>query len=197
MTLTRSALAALAGTACAAALAGCSGSSSSTPQGVYAPYSGTSSTGGAPVASAGTAAGSGGAAVPAQPPTDFSALGQRFVALRNQGDRTLAGLRGRTSNSDLDADKAIMAQAATVFGSYAAQLRTLPFPPSMASDVSALVQVVSSIQSTLAQASQVSSFDQLDPLLQKLVDYNDEKLAATNAVEHDLGLPLSTPAPQS
>jgi hypothetical protein len=192
MTLTRPALALLAGTALAAVLAGCSGGASSSTHS-YAPYSGTSSTGGAPVGSSGTTGASGGRAASAQAPTDFSALAQRFVTLRNQGDRALAGLRGRASNSDLDADKAVVAQAATIFGNYAAQLRALPFPSSMAGDVSALLQIVSNIQSTLAQASQVSSFDQLDPLLQNLVNENDAKLVATNALEHDLGLALSTP----
>lgn len=195
MTLTRSALAALAGTALAAVLAGCSGGTSGTTQS-YAPYSGTSSTGGAPVASSAPAGASGGTAASAQPPTDFSALAQRFVALRNQGDRALAGIRGRASNSDLEADTAVMGQAAAVFGNYSTQLRALPFPSSMSQDVGALVQIVSSVQSTLVQASQVSSFDQLDPLLQTLVNENDAKLAATNAVEHDLGLPLSTAAPE-
>jgi hypothetical protein len=45
------------------------------------------------------------------------------------------------------------------------------------------------------QASQVSTFDQLDPLLQTLVNDQDDQLTATNAVEKDLGLPQSTPHP--
>ena len=196
MTPTRSALAALAATALAAVLAGCAGGTTDTHR-TYAPYSGTSSTGAeaAPVSSAGTTGASKGAAVPGQVPTDYSTLARRFVALRNQGSQALAGIRSRASNSDLAADQQVLAQAATIFGNYATQLRGLPFPPSMANDVKALVQVVTSIQSTFVQASQVSDFSQLDPLLQKLVDSRDDQLNATNAVERDLGLPQSTPQP--
>jgi hypothetical protein len=191
MTLTRPALGALAGTVLAAVLAGCSGGSTDTHRTAYAP----AASGGAPVSSPGTPVASAGAAVPAQGPTDFSALARRFVALRNQGTRSLTAIRGQASSSDLAADKTVLAQAATIFGNYATQLRALPFPPSMVNDANALAQAVSVMQAGFVQASQVSSFDQLDPILQKLVDAQDNELAATNVVEKDLALPLSTPQP--
>jgi hypothetical protein len=191
MTLTRSALGVLAGTALAAVLAGCSGGSTDTHRTAYAP----GASDGAPVASTGTPVASSGAAVPAQGPTDFTVLARRFVALRNQGTRSLAAIRTQASSSDLAADKTVLAQAATIFGNYASQLRSLPFPPSMVNDANALAQAVTAMQAGFVQASQVSTFDQLDPLLQKLVDTQDDELAATNVLEKDLGLPQSTPQP--
>jgi hypothetical protein len=65
----------------------------------------------------------------------------------------------------------------------------------MRHDADTLAQAVAVIQNTFAQASQVSSWDQLNPLLQTLVDSEDAQLAATNVVERDLGLPQSTPRP--
>jgi hypothetical protein len=132
---------------------------------------------------------------PQAPATDFSALARRFVALRNQNSQALAAIRGQTSNSDLDADKRVMAQAATIFDTYAQQLRALPFPASMKTDADALVTAVGTVQATFVQASQVASFNDLGPLLQKLIDTEDVQLTTTNVVEKDLSLPLSTPRP--
>jgi hypothetical protein len=131
----------------------------------------------------------------AQAPTDYTALARRFVALRNQGTQALATVKGQASNSDLSVDKQLMATAANVYGGYVQALRALPVPATMKSDVNALVTVLSSEQGTFVQASQVTSFDQLDPLLQTLVNDQDDQLNATNAVEKDLGLPMSTPRP--
>jgi hypothetical protein len=41
----------------------------------------------------------------------------------------------------------------------------------------------------------VASFNDLGPLLQKLIDTEDVQLTATNVIENDLHLPLSTPRP--
>jgi hypothetical protein len=130
-----------------------------------------------------------------QAPTDYTALARRFVSLRNQGTQALAAVKGQASSSDLNVDKQLMATAANVYTSYVTGLRALPFPASMRNDVTALVTVLSSEQGTFVQASQVSTFDQLDPLLQTLVNDQDDQLTATNAVEKDLGLPQSTPHP--
>jgi hypothetical protein len=128
-----------------------------------------------------------------QTPTDYTAIARRFVSLRNQGTQALAAVKGQASSSDLNVDKQLMATAANVYGGYVQGLRALPVPTSMKNDVNALVTVLSSEQGTFVQASQVSTFDQLDPLLQTLVNDQDDQLNATNAVEQDLGLPLSTP----
>ena len=130
-----------------------------------------------------------------QAPTDYTALARRFVSLRNQGTQALAAVKGQASSSDINVDKQLMATAANVYASYVTGLRALPFPASMRNDVTALATVLSSEQETFAQASQVSTFDQLDPLLQTLVNDQDDQLNATNAVEKDLGLPQSTPHP--
>jgi hypothetical protein len=130
-----------------------------------------------------------------QTPTDYTAIARRFVSLRNQGTQALAAVKGQASSSDLNVDKQLMATAANVYTSYVTGLRALPFPASMRNDVTALVTVLSSEQGTFVQASQVSTFDQLDPLLQTLVNDQDDQLTATNAVEKDLGLPQSTPHP--
>jgi hypothetical protein len=130
-----------------------------------------------------------------QAPTDYTALARRFVSLRNQGTQALAAVKGQASSSDLNVDKQLMATAANVYTSYVTGLRALPFPASMRNDVTALATVLSSEQGTFVQASQVSTFDQLDPLLQTLVNDQDDQLTATNAVEKDLGLPQSTPHP--
>jgi hypothetical protein len=130
-----------------------------------------------------------------QTPTDYSALARRFVALRNQGTQALANVRGQASSSDLNVDKQLMATAATVYASYVQGLRAMPFPATMKSDVNALVTVLSSEQGSFVQASQVQTFDQLDPILQTLVNDQDDQLNATNAIEKDLGLPMSTPHP--
>jgi hypothetical protein len=71
----------------------------------------------------------------------------------------------------------------------------MPFPATMRSDVNALVTVLTGEQGSFVQASQVQSFDQLDPILQTLVNDQDDQLNATNALERDLGLPMSTPHP--
>ena len=128
-----------------------------------------------------------------QAATDYTALARRFVSLRNQGTQALAAVKGQASSSDLNVDKQLMATAANVYTSYVTGLRALPFPASMRNDVTALATVLSSEQGTFAQASQVSTFDQLDPLLQTLVNDQDDQLNATNALEKDLGLPMSTP----
>jgi hypothetical protein len=133
------------------------------------------------------------AAAAAQPPTDYSALARRFVALRNQGSQALAAVKGQASSSDLNVDKQLMADAATVYANYVQGLRAMPFPATMRSDVNALVTVLSSEQASFVQASQVQTFDQLDPILQTLVNDQDDQLNATNVIEKDLGLPLSTP----
>jgi hypothetical protein len=65
----------------------------------------------------------------------------------------------------------------------------------MRPDADALVAAVATVQATFVQASQVASFNDLGPLLQKLVDAQDNQLNATNVVEKDLGLPQSTPRP--
>ena len=128
-----------------------------------------------------------------QAPTDYTALARRFVSLRNQGTQALATVKGQASSSDLNVDKQLMATAANVYAGYVQGLRALPVPTGMKNDVNALVTVLSSEQGTFVQASQVSTFDQLDPLLQTLVNDQDDQLNATNAVEKDLGLPQSTP----
>jgi hypothetical protein len=131
----------------------------------------------------------------AQTPTDYRALARRFVALRNQGTQALANVRGQASSSDLNVDKQLMATAATVYASYVQGLRSMPFPATMRSDVNALMTVLTGEQGSFVQASQVQSFDQLDPILQTLVNDQDDQLNATNALERDLGLPMSTPHP--
>ncbi|MEA2616533.1 MAG: hypothetical protein QOE72_2316 [Chloroflexota bacterium] len=132
---------------------------------------------------------------PQGPPTDFSAIARSFVALRNQNSQALSAIKGQTSNSDLEVDKRVMAQAATIFATYVQQLRALPFPASMKADAGTLVTAVSTVQATFVQASQVASFNDLGPLLQKLIDTEDVQLTATNVIENDLHLPLSTPRP--
>jgi len=129
----------------------------------------------------------------AQAPTDYSALARQFVTLRNQGTQALATVKGQASSSDLNADKQLMTFAANVYASYVQGLRALPFPAAMKNDVTGLVTVLSSEQGTFVQASQVTTFDQLNPLLQTLVNDQDDQLSATNALEKDLGLPMSTP----
>jgi hypothetical protein len=203
--LLHSAAVALAGGALAALLSACSGGSADTGRTGYVPLTTASSAAPAPAPATGAQPPAPVEApisapvaqtAPAQaPPTDFSNLARRFVSLRNQGTQALNGIKGQASSSDLAADKAVMAQAATIFGGYASQLRALPFPPSMRHDADTLAQAVAVIQNTFAQASQVSSWDQLNPLLQTLVDSEDAQLAATNVVERDLGLPQSTPRP--
>lgn len=133
------------------------------------------------------------AAVPQAPATDYSALARSFVALRNQGTQALAAVKGQASSSDLNVDKQLMATAANVYANYVQGLRAMPVPSTMRSDVNALATVLSSEQGTFVQASQVTTFDQLNPLLQTLVNDQDDQLYATNALEKDLGLPLSTP----
>jgi hypothetical protein len=208
MTISRSTAAALAGIALAGLLAAC-GSAGATSAG-YVPLTASATPApatadpaqapaqpaqvvpGAPQAPAGQPAK---VVAPQAPATDFSAIARRFVALRNQNSQALAAIRGQTSNSDLEADKRVMAQAATIFGTYAQQLRALPFPASMKSDADALVTAVTTVEGTFVQASQVASFNDLGPLLQKLIDTEDVQLTATNVIENDLHLPLSTPRP--
>ena len=129
----------------------------------------------------------------AQAPTDYSALARQFVTLRNQGTQALATVKGQASSSDLNVDKQLMATAANVYTNYVQGLRALPFPAAMKNDVTGLVTVLSSEQGTFVQASQVTTFDQLNPLLQTLVNDQDDQLNATNVLEKDLGLPMSTP----
>ncbi|TMD04804.1 MAG: hypothetical protein E6J03_06475 [Chloroflexi bacterium] len=129
----------------------------------------------------------------AQAPTDYSALARQFVTLRNQGTQALATVKGQASSSDLNADKQLMTFAANVYASYVQGLRALPFPAAMKNDVTGLVTVLSSEQGTFVQASQVTTFDQLNPLLQTLVNDQDDQLNATDVLEKDLGLPMSTP----
>lgn len=209
MTISRSTAAALAGTALAGLLAACGSAGASSAGYVPLTASATPAPATADPALAQPAqpaqvvpgatqapAGQPAKVVPPQaPPTDFSALARRFVALRNQNSQALSAIRGQTSNSDLEADKRVMAQAATIFGTYAQQLHALPFPASMANDANALVTAVNTVQGTFVQASQVASFNDLGPLLQKLIDTEDVQLTATNAIENDLHLPLSTPRP--
>jgi hypothetical protein len=206
MTLSRS-LAALAGTALAGVLAACGSAGASTAAG-YAPLTASATPApatanpaqaqpaqvvpGAAQAPAGKPAN---VVAPQAPATDFTALARRFVALRNSGTQALAAIKTQASSTDLDVDKRLMAQAATVYANYAQQLHALPFPPSMKADVDALAITVSTVQADFVQASQVASFNDLDPLLQKLVDAQDDQLNATNGVEKDLSLPLSTPKP--
>jgi hypothetical protein len=208
MTISRSTAAALAGIALAGLLAAC-GSAGATSAG-YVPLTASATPApattdpaqapaqpaqvvpGAPQAPAGQPAK---VVAPQAPATDFSAIARRFVALRNQNSQALAAIKGQTSNSDLEADKRVMAQAATIFGTYAQQLRALPFPASMKSDADALVTAVTTVEGTFVQASQVASFNDLGPLLQKLIDTEDVQLTATNVLEKDLSLPLSTPKP--
>jgi hypothetical protein len=205
MSTSRSAAVALAGTVLMGLLAAC-GSAGASSAG-YVPLT-TSSTpapavGGAqapgqvaPAVAPPAAAGKPGNVVaPQAPATDFSALARRFVALRNSGTQALAAIKNQASSTDLEVDKRLMAQAATIYGNYVQQLRALPFPATMKSDADALATAVSTVQATFVQASQVATFNDLDPLLQKLVDGQDDQLAATNVVEKDLGLPQSTPKP--
>jgi hypothetical protein len=203
MTISRSTVAALAGTALAGLLAACGTSAgdayvpitaSATPSPAAAdPVQAPAQV--APAGSQAPAAQSPKLIVPQAPATDFSGLARRFVALRNQGTQALAAIKGQASSSDLNVDKQLMAQAATIFGSYASQLRGLPFPATMRADADALATAVSTVQHTFVQASQVATFNDLDPLLQTLVNSEDDQLNATNVVEKDLGLPQSTPRP--
>jgi hypothetical protein len=203
MTISRSTVAALAGTALAGLLAACGTSAgdayvpitaSATPSPAAAdPVQAPAQV--APAGSQAPAAQSPKVIVPQAPATDFSGLARRFVALRNQGTQALAAIKGQASSSDLNVDKQLMAQAATIFGSYVTQLRGLPFPAAMRADANALATAVSTVQRTFVQASQVATFNDLDPLLQTLVNSEDDQLNATNVVEKDLGLPQSTPRP--
>jgi hypothetical protein len=205
MTISRSTAAVLAGTALAGLLAAC-GSAGASSAG-YAPLTASATPApaaadpaqapaqivpAAPQAAAGKPAN---VVVPQAPATDFSGLARRFVALRNSGTQALAAIKNQASNSDLEVDKRLMAQAATIYSNYAQQLRALPFPASMRPDADTLATAVSAVQATFVQASQVATFNDLDPLLQKLVDGQDNQLTATNVVEKDLGLPQSTPKP--
>jgi hypothetical protein len=205
MTFSRS-TAALAGTALAGIFAACGSAGASTGAG-YVPL--TASPTPAPAAvdpvQAPAQVVPGAAQVPAgkpanvvapqAPATDFTALARRFVALRNSGTQALAAIKTQASSTDLEVDKRLMAQAATVYANYAQQLHALPFPASMRADADALATTVTTVQADFVQASQVASFNDLDPLLQKLVDAQDDQLNATNVVEKDLSLPLSTPKP--
>jgi hypothetical protein len=211
MTLSRS-IAALAGTALAGVLAACGSAGASTAAG-YAPLTASATPApatadpaqaqpaqaqpaqGVPGAGQAPAGKPASAVAPQAPATDFTALARRFVALRNSGTQALAAIKTQASSTDLDVDKRLMAQAATVYANYAQQLHALPFPPSMRADADALATTVSTVQADFVQASQVASFNDLDPLLQKLVDAQDDQLNATNVVEKDLSLPLSTPKP--
>jgi hypothetical protein len=203
MIISRSTVAALAGTALAGLLAACGPTSAGD---AYVPVTAStpSPTAADPVQAPAQVAPAGSQAPAGQPPTvvvpqapatDFSALARRFVALRNQGTQALAAIRTQTSNSDLEVDKRLMAQAAAIFGSYGQQLHALPFPVRMRPDADAVVAAVATVQGTFVQASQVASFNDLGPLLQKLTDEQDAQLTATNVVERDLGLPQSTPRP--
>jgi hypothetical protein len=203
MTISRSTVAALTGTALAGLLAACGPTSAGD---AYVPITGSATPSPAaadPVQAPAQVAPAGSQAPAGQPPkvvvpqtpTDFSGLARRFVVLRNQGTQALAAIKGQTSNSDLEVDKRLMAQAGVIFGGYAQQLHALPFPAGMRPDADALVAAVATVQATFVQASQVASFNDLGPLLQKLVDAQDNQLNATNVVEKDLGLPQSTPRP--
>jgi hypothetical protein len=215
MITSRSTAAALAGTALAGLLAAC-GSGGATASG-YSPLTASTPSPDATVdpmqgpAQLIPAATQGPAGQPAQPgqagqpakvvtpaqakAPDYSALSRSFVALRNQDSQGLAAIKGQTSNSDLEVDKRLMAQAASIFSTYAQQLRALPWPASLTNDANALVSAVATVQWTFVQASQVASFNDLGPWLQKLIDTEDAQLTATNVVENDLHLPLSTPRP--
>jgi hypothetical protein len=202
MSTSRSTAVALAGTALMGLLAAC-GSAGASSAG-YVPLT-TSPTPAPAVVAPAQAAGQvapavaagkpGNVVAPQAPATDFTALARRFVALRNSGTQALAAIKDQASSTDLEVDKRLMAQAATIYANYAQQLRALPFPATMKTDADALATAVSVVQATFVQASQVATFNDLDPLLQKLVDGQDDQLAATNVVEKDLALPQSTPKP--
>jgi hypothetical protein len=205
MTISRSIAAALAGTALTGLLAAC-GSAGASSAG-YVPLTASATPAPAVVGPAQAPAQVAPAVAPAAagkpangvapqaPATDFSGLARRFVALRNTGTQALAAIKDQASSSDLEVDKRLMAQAATIYGNYAQQLRAMPFPASMKNDAEALATAVTTVQATFVQASQVATFNDLDPLLQKLVDGQDNQLTATNVLEKDLGLPQSTPKP--
>jgi len=197
---------ALCGAALAAAIAACGGSAITTTH--YTPLTAagtpssdpTTDASQAPVTVPAPATATGSAppvrtAAPQAPPANLSGLTRQFVALRDQGGQALAAMRSQASSTDLGADRMVMARAATVFGSYASQLRALSFPASMRADQNALVQAVAQTQSVFVQGSQVTAWDQLTPILQSLSDDEDAQLTATNAVERDLSLPQSTPRP--
>jgi hypothetical protein len=209
MTISRSTAAALAATALTSLLAGCG--STGTASAGYVPLTASPTAApaavdpvqapaqvapGAPQApAANVPANVPKVVAPQAPATDFSGLARQFVALRNSGTQALTAIKDQASSSDLEVDKRLMAQAATIYANYAQQLHALPFPASMRHDADALAQAVSAVQATFVQASQVATFNDLDPLLQKLVDGQDNQLTATNVVEKDLSLPLSTPKP--
>jgi hypothetical protein len=154
---------------------------------------GTGSTG---TASTGTTRTQGTArTAPQQAPPDYTALARQFAALRDSGTTALATVKGQASSSDLNADKKLMAYAATVFANYGTKLNALPFPAQMKADEQTLAKTVAAVQATFVQASQVKSFDALNPLLQQLANQRDDQLNATNVIEKDLGLPMSTPDP--
>ncbi|HEX3607453.1 MAG TPA: hypothetical protein VH134_16130 [Candidatus Dormibacteraeota bacterium] len=201
MTPHRLAGAALAGLALTGLLAACGGASTDAgyvpvQPGAAAAQVGNSNPVQAPMQSVpGTNANGAVAGAAPQKPTDFLTLARQFVFLRNTGTRALATIKAQTSNTDLGADKQAMAEAANIYAAYARNLLALPFPGSMQNDASALATVVRTEQATFVQASQVTAFNQLDPLLQQLVNSQDDQLNATNALEKDLGLPQSTPPP--
>lgn len=152
-------------------------------------HTGTAATGG--TGTAGTAR-----TAPQQKP-NYAALAQQFVTLRDTGTAALATVKSQASSSDLNADKQLMAYAAKIFASYYNNLNALPFPAQMKADEQTLAKTIAAVYGTFVQASQVQTFDQLNPLLQTLVNERDDQLNATDQVEQDLGLPQSTPPPGS
>ncbi len=158
---------------------------------------GSTGTGSTGTAGSGSTRTAGTARTAPQQAPNYAALAQQFVTLRDTGTAALATVKGQASSSDLNADKQLMAYAAKIFASYYNNLNALPFPAQMKADEQTLAKAIAASYGTFMQASQVQTFDQLNPLLQTLVNDRDDQLNATDQVEKDLGLPQSTPAPGS
>jgi hypothetical protein len=144
------------------------------------------------VLSACTPAGTSGAMTPSPSP-DLHALAAEYVAVADRGNNAMAQLSVEFNGDSTVAQyNATAKKAAAVYHDVDAQLMKLRFPDNMQNDVKNLLKADSTIEAIFISMSTDTSSAAIQADIDRLATAGPAKLAAADAVRHDLGLPPAT-----
>ncbi len=127
---------------------------------------------------------------PAPTTTTGGTLADRYRAVILQGDHQLQTLSAKLAGAagNLAAIDAGFQAVGATYAHAAAEIRALPFPPSMRADVTALTKAMDTLAGDGAAGAHLTSSTDLSALFTTLHTDQQAEVAADNAVNHDLGI---------
>ena len=127
---------------------------------------------------------------PAPTTTIGGTLADRYRAVILQGDHQLQTLSAKLAGAagNMAAIDAGFRAVGATYAHAAAEIRALPFPPSMRADVAALAKAMDTLAGDGAAGAHLTSSTDLSALFTTLRTDQQAEVTADNAVNHDLGI---------